>query len=98
MTEDAASWQTWSIVMLATCTAVLAVVCLLLLARLKRMKREREAIEREERRMFDFLHGLGGKMQASGSPSAMHKEVVAGVVRVVGARGGILYLHDVRKN
>jgi len=62
--------------------------------RLVRIRREREAIEKEERRMFDFLHGLGENLQSLATARNMHRLVVNGVVKVVGARGGILYLHD----
>lgn len=65
---------------------------------LDRLARERDAIEVEERRMFDFLHGLGEKLQADHSPANMHRYIVDGVAEVVGAEAGILYLHDVETN
>ncbi len=59
-----------------------------------RLARERDAIEVEERRMFDFLHGLGEKFQADPSPANMHRYIVDGVAEVVGGDAGILYLVD----
>lgn len=59
-----------------------------------RLSAERDAIEVEERRMFDFLHGLGEKLQADHSPSNMHRYIVDGVAEVVSAEAGILYLLD----
>ncbi len=63
-----------------------------------RICRERDAIEVEERRMFDFLHGLGEKLQDDHSTSNMHRFIVDGIAEVVGADGGILYLLDVERN
>lgn len=62
--------------------------------RLKRVARERDEIEVEEHRMFDFLHGLGEALQEDSSPPAMHRYIVEGVARVVGADSGTLYLMD----
>ncbi|MDF1815483.1 MAG: SpoIIE family protein phosphatase [Verrucomicrobiales bacterium] len=61
---------------------------------LRRIAREKEAIEVEERRMIDFLHGLGEELLEDSSPSRMHMYIVKGVANVVGANGGILYLVD----
>ncbi len=56
--------------------------------------REREKIEGEEYRMFDFLHGLGDALQTDSSPPNMNRYIVEGVIRVVAASGGCLYLLD----
>lgn len=87
-------WCVWTAVL-----CVIAAVCALVHAahsrrRLARIRQEREAIEKEERRMFDFLHGLGENLQSLATARNMHRLVVNGVVKVVGARGGILYLRD----
>lgn len=63
-----------------------------------RLVRERDAIEVEERRMFDFLHGLGENLQGDLSPANMHRYIVEGVAEVVGAEAGILYLLDIETN
>ncbi len=55
---------------------------------------EKEKIEVEERRMFDFLHGLGEELLEDSSPSRMHRYIVNGVTEVVNASAGILYLVD----
>ena len=57
----------------AVVVAIFLVVIGWLVANLLRVRREREAIEGEEYRMFDFLHGLGEKMLAAGSARAMHR-------------------------
>ncbi|MDP4938964.1 MAG: SpoIIE family protein phosphatase [Verrucomicrobiales bacterium] len=61
---------------------------------LTRVARERDAIEIEERRMFDFLHGLGEKLQDDHSPSNMHRYIVDGVADVISGDAGVLYLLD----
>lgn len=61
---------------------------------LTRMVHEREAIEIEERRMFNFLHGLGEKLQDDHSPSNMHRYIVDGVADVISGDAGVLYLLD----
>lgn len=61
---------------------------------LREVKKEKEDIEIEERRMFDFLHGLGEALIDDSSPSNMHRYIVTGVSRVVGGNAGILYLVD----
>lgn len=48
--------------------------------------------------MFGFLHGLGEKLQDDNSPSNMHRYVVDGVVEVINADAGILYLLDGETN
>ncbi len=63
-----------------------------------RLSRERDAIEVEERRMFDFLHGLGEKLQDDHSPTNMHRYIVDGVAEVVGADAGVIYLLDGETN
>ncbi|HRQ89104.1 MAG TPA: SpoIIE family protein phosphatase [Bacteroidia bacterium] len=60
----------------------------------ERLARERDAIQVDERRMFNFLHGLGEKLQDDHSPANMHRYIVDGVGGVVGADAGILYLLD----
>ncbi len=61
---------------------------------LTRVARERDAIEIEERRMFNFLHGLGEKLQDDHSPSNMHRYIVDGVADVISGDAGVLYLLD----
>ncbi len=60
------------------------------------LRREREAIEIEEHRMFDFLHGLGETLSSENvtDASALHRLIVQGVTIVADAHGGALYLLD----
>lgn len=98
MTEEPANWLQWTTNGLTVMVLLSLGIILWLVANLLRVRREREAIEGEEYRMFEFLHGLGEKMLADGSARAMHRAVVSGVVKVVGARGGIIYLHDAARD
>jgi len=63
-----------------------------------RISEEKNEIEGEERRMFGFLYGLGEKLQDDNSPANMHRYVVDGVVEVINADAGILYLLDGETN
>ena len=78
---------------------VLLAICALLLWKREHgvvvaVKDEKDAIEVEERRMFNFLRGLGETLQRDNSPSSMHRYIVEGVIDVVSAETGILYLLD----
>ncbi len=55
---------------------------------------EREKIEGEERRMFDFLHGLSEALQEDNSETNLYRYIVEGVANVVSARAGVLYILD----
>lgn len=81
-------------ILLALALAATAFVWLRERRALSRIAQERDAIEIEERRMFDFLHGLGEKLQDDHSPSNMHRYIVDGVADVINGDAGVLYLLD----
>ena len=54
----------------------------------------REKIQLEERRVFDFLHGLGEALSEDARPDDLHRLIVEGAMRIVNAHGGSLYLAD----
>ena len=62
--------------------------------KIEQLSGEKEAIEVEEHRMFDFLHGLGASLQEDSSPPNMHRYIVDGVIQVIGADASALYLLD----
>jgi len=62
--------------------------------KIEQLSGEKEAIEIEEHRMFDFLHGLGASLQEDSSPPNMHRYIVDGVIQVINADAGALYLLD----
>ncbi|MEM8955420.1 MAG: GAF domain-containing SpoIIE family protein phosphatase [Verrucomicrobiota bacterium] len=82
-------------------TAVLALALLGALAALarqrianKKLQAKHDAVNAEEHRMFDFLHGLGSSLQSDSTSRAMHRFIVTGVTNVVDAENGTLYLLD----
>ncbi len=58
------------------------------------LQRALEKIEVEEARVFDFLHGLGEALSDSSRPTDLHVLIVEGVLRLLEASGGALYLAD----
>lgn len=80
------------LVILATLASVFGVLYWRQKELLDKLSGEKEAIEFEEHRMFDFLHGLGAALQEDSSPPNMHRYIVDGVVRVISADAGVLYL------
>lgn len=62
-----------------------------------RIRAEREAIVVEERKMFDFLHGLGEALAGGASLSSLHRLIAKGATEVAGARGGAFYQFDERQ-
>jgi phosphoserine phosphatase RsbU/P len=90
---DPTSWQTWLLAALLLGVAGLWLRLRKLHSRIASLRREREAIVGEEQRLFAFLHDLGEQMRL-GSPRQLHRHVVAGLVKVVNARGGAYYQFD----
>lgn len=77
--------------------AALVFLALLLIrerANLRRVRSEREAIVGEERRMFDFLHGLGEALSHDDPEEKMYRLIVEGAATVADATGGAIYTHD----
>jgi sigma-B regulation protein RsbU (phosphoserine phosphatase) len=60
--------------------------------------RAREKIEREETRVFDFLHGLGEAFLREVRPEDLHRLIVEGAIRILDAHGGALYIADRESN
>lgn len=61
---------------------------------LKESEHKVETIEGEENRMFAFLHTLGIAIEEDHSANKLHREIIDGIVTVVNARGGAIYLLD----
>src|SRR5438874_487386 len=51
-------------------------------------------LQLEERRVFDFLHGLGSAFSDALRPADLHRMIVEGASRILDANGGALYLVD----
>ncbi len=56
--------------------------------------RQRERVEAEERRVFDFLHGIGRALSVDSRAEDLHRYIVSGAVRITEAQGGAIYLAD----
>lgn len=64
---------------------------------LQETKDQKDQLEGEENRMFAFLHTLGLAIEKDHSKGKLHREIVDGIVTVVDAIGGAIYLLDKRK-
>lgn len=64
---------------------------------LKKTTAEKDQIVGEECRMFTFLHTLGIAIEQDHSEAKLHREIVDGLITVVDAVGGAIYLLDNRK-
>ncbi len=60
--------------------------------KLRQLQQQTHDIVGEEQRMFDFLHDLGEAIEKDTSQTRVHRMIVDGVVEVVGATGGALYV------
>ncbi len=63
---------------------------------LQKTTEEKDQLEGEENRMFAFLHTLGLAIEQDHSEGKLHREIVDGLVTVVDAVGGAIYLLDGR--
>lgn len=59
--------------------------------RVRNIRRRFDDFEREEQRMFTFLHDLGLAIENEPSPSMLSRIIVDGIDKVVAARGGAIY-------
>ncbi len=60
----------------------------------KLLEKEKSEIVGEEQRMFHFLHDLGEAIEKDSSPHSVNRTIVDGVVDVVSAQGGAIYLSN----
>ena len=85
--------------LLAFSTASLLILLYILRSQsgiIKQLRNQRDAIEIEEHRMFDFLHGLGETLikEDSTQTTLLHRTIVRGAAMVVDTHGAALYLLD----
>ena len=86
-------------ILLAFSTASLLILVYILRSQsgiIKQLRYQRDAIEIEEHRMFDFLHGLGETLikEDSTQTTILHRTIVRGAAVVVDTHGAALYLLD----
>jgi len=58
------------------------------------LKRRSAEIHQEEKRVFDFLHGLGAAFAEDVPSGELHRLIVEGACHILRADGGALYLAD----
>lgn len=62
--------------------------------RVGQLKRSSAEIHQEERRVFDFLHGLGAAFSEGVPSGELHRLIVEGAMHILKADGGALYMTD----
>ena len=89
----------WHIIALVSASGLLVLAFFLWRQhlRLRKIHQERESIVGEERRMFDFLHGLGEALTHDDPKEKMYRLIVDGISTVADAQGGAIYIHDPAK-
>ncbi len=79
---------------LTVAMAVLGVVVFGSRRRVGQLKRTSAEIHQEEKRVFDFLHGLGAAFSEGVPSGELHRLIVEGACHILRADGGALYLAD----
>ncbi len=62
--------------------------------RIELIERQRARVEAEERRVFDFLHGIGEALSADMRAEDLHRMIVDNAIRIAEAHGGAAYVLD----
>ena len=89
--------QTIEPVVIALLTVVMGVLGLIVFGsrrRVGQLKLRTVEIHQEERRVFDFLHGLGAAFSEGVPSGELNRLIVEGGVNILKADGGALYLVD----
>lgn len=89
--------DTWTLIFFALFLGTLAALLFVINAFTKKIaevEKARTAIQIEETRVFDFLHGLGEAFSEGVRSSELHRLIVEGATRILEAHGGALYLLD----
>lgn len=63
-------------------------------ARIASVEKQMARIEAEERRVFDFLHGIGEALSADMRAEDLHRMIVENAVRITEAHGAAVYVLD----
>lgn len=58
------------------------------------VEKQRARIEAEERRVFDFVHGIGEALSADMRAEDLHRLIAEGAMRIVEAQGAAIYVAD----
>ena len=82
------------ILLLAIVLVVLGLIVYRSRRRVGQLKRSSAEIHQEEKRVFDFLHGLGAAFSEGVPSGELHRLIVEGAANILKADGGALYLTD----
>lgn len=63
-------------------------------AAIRTLVKQKMKILAEEKRVFDFLHGIGEALAEDARPNDIHRLILEGATRIMEAQGGVLYLLD----
>src|ERR1044072_9824679 len=87
-------WPTLLLGLLVASVAGWIITAWLQTRRIRALSRSHEEIQVEEPLVFDFLHGLGEAFRETIRPQELHRLIVEGATRILGAHGGALYVID----
>ena len=87
-------FETSVIAILALAMIVLGFVVFGSRRRVSQLKRSSAEIHQEEKRVFDFLHGLGAAFSEGVPAGELHRLIVEGAEHILKGDGGALYLAD----
>ena len=62
--------------------------------RISVIDKQRARVEAEERRVFDFFHGIGEALSADMRAEDLHRMILDGALRISEAHGGAVYILD----
>jgi len=82
------------ILLMGVALGVLAILIFLSRNRVGQLKRSSAEIHQEEKRVFDFLHGLGAAFSEGVPSGELHRLIVEGAIHILRADGAALYLVD----
>jgi len=82
------------IAVLTMAMVVLGIVSVVSRQRVSQLKLSSAEIHQEEKRVFDFLHGLGAAFSEGVPAGELHRLIVEGAEHILKGDGGALYLAD----
>ena len=89
--------QTLELIIIGVMTGAIVVMGVVVFGsrrRVGQLKKTTQEIHQEEKRVFDFLHGLGAAFSEGVPSGELHRLIVEGAALILKADGGALYLMD----
>ena len=85
----------WTIFISAICALLLLAIVIGVVKgrrRLRGLEQKLQDLQKEEDRVFDFLHGIGAAFSEGVRSSELHRLIVESSLRILDAQAGALYL------